>query len=346
LPASTEAVEKTAHRSPIVKVLVLRFSSIGDIVLSSPVLRCLKQQRGAALHYLTKRSFAPILEANPHVDRVFAFEKDVDEHLAALRAERYDFVVDLHQNLRSARVKWALGRPSRAFPKLNIEKWLLVNTGLDLLPERHIVQRYMDAAAPLGVRYDGAGLDFFVPPGQGIHDGAGATLLPTRPFVAFVLGATHATKRLPEAKVVEICRQVPHPVLLLGGAAERPLGEQVAAAAGSHVASACGQLSLFESASALGEAAVVLTHDTGLMHIAAALRRPIVSVWGSTVPKFGMFPFYPTGMDRNTSVQVSGLSCRPCSKIGHARCPRGHFRCMAEMPVAAIVAALEAQMQA
>ena len=99
----------------------------------------------------------------------------------------------------------------------------------------------------------------------------------------------------------------------------------------STVVNVCGRLSLHQSASLVRQSAVVLTHDTGLMHIAAALRKPIVSVWGSTVPKLGMYPFYPDGMDLNTSIEVMGLRCRPCSKIGYERCPKGHFRCMREV---------------
>jgi ADP-heptose:LPS heptosyltransferase len=102
----------------------------------------------------------------------------------------------------------------------------------------------------------------------------------------------------------------------------------VANVAGTHVINLCGQLSLAQSASIVGQSARVFTHDTGLMHIAAALRKPIVSIWGSTVPAFGMYPFYPDGLDLNTTLEVKDLSCRPCSKIGYDKCPKGHFRCM------------------
>ncbi|HND89978.1 MAG TPA: glycosyltransferase family 9 protein, partial [Saprospiraceae bacterium] len=320
------------------KVLVLRFSSIGDIVLTTPVLRGLHQQAGAEVHVLTKRAFSPILEPNPHVSRVFSFEKDVHEVLPALRAEQYDHIVDLHHNLRSLRLKLALHRPARAFDKLNLEKWLLVNTGLDLLPDAHIVHRYVAAAAHLGVRYDGQGLDHFIPPDQELHVPGLHPHLGAGGYVAFALGATHATKRLPPEQMLDICRQVPMPIVLLGGKAEQAAGQMLAQAcaatpaADKLVINACGALSLHQSASVLRQSGVVLTHDTGLMHIAAALRKPIVSLWGSTVPKFGMYPLYPDGQDANTSLQVLGLRCRPCSKIGHARCPKGHFQCMRGIP--------------
>ncbi|MFN0037847.1 MAG: glycosyltransferase family 9 protein [Saprospiraceae bacterium] len=310
------------------KILVLRFSSIGDIVLTSPVVRCLKKQLGAEVHFLTKCPFAPILEANPYVDKVFSFQKEIPSEMAPrLKSERYDHVIDLHHNLRSLRLKLALGRPAHSFAKLNWEKWLLVNFKIDRMPKLHIVHRYMATVQHLGVEYDGEGLDYFIPEGESL---AGAEL-PGGPFVAFAIGATHATKRLPEEKIIEICRGISQPVVLLGGKGEQGAGERIVLACGKNVLNLCGKRSLHQSAFAIQKSSKVITHDTGMMHIAAALRKPIVSVWGSTVPKFGMWPLYPTGMDSNTSVEVTGLGCRPCSKIGFDHCPKGHFKCMREI---------------
>ena len=324
------------------KVLILRFSSIGDIVLTTPVIRCLKRQTGAEIHYLTKAAFAPILLPNPYTDRVFSFEKEIAEVLPALRRERYDWVIDLHHNLRSLRAKWALGRPSRSFDKLNLEKWLLVQTGINRLPGIHIVDRYLKTVRHLGVQYDGEGLDYFIPPAEEVDLHHLSPALREGNYIAFVLGATHATKRLPAAKVIDICRGLSVPVVLLGGNAERAEGERIAAASGGdQVWNLCGQLSLHQSASVIRQAGKVATNDTGLMHIAAAFRKTIVSFWGNTIPGFGMFPFYPQGMDRNTTFEVSGLRCRPCSKIGHKSCPKGHFRCMNALDSADIRSALE-----
>ncbi len=323
------------------KILLLRFSSIGDIVLTTPVIRCLKQQAGAELHYLTKTAFASILTPNPYLDRVFSFEKEVTELLPALRRERYDWVIDLHHNLRSARVKWSLRRPSRSFNKLNFEKWLLTKTGVDLLPIAHIVERYMACVQHLGVQYDGEGLDYFIPESEEINLSDLAPNLEPGNYVVFVIGANHATKRLPDEKIVDICNVLQVPVLLLGGKAEKDLGQQIAKNAGAHVLNCCGNLTLHQSASVVRQAAKVLTHDTGLMHIAAAFRKEIVSVWGNTIPKFGMYPLYPNGMDRNTTIETEGLKCRPCSKIGYAQCPKGHFRCMNDLEITRIYQALK-----
>ncbi|MBK6994559.1 MAG: glycosyltransferase family 9 protein [Lewinellaceae bacterium] len=320
------------------KILVLRFSSIGDIVLTTPVVRCLKKQLGVEIHFLTKTAFVPILEANPYIDKVFSFQKEIpSEMVRGLKSERYDHIIDLHHNLRSLRLKLALGRPSHAFDKLNWEKWLLVNFKIDRLPDTHIVHRYMKTVKHLGVIYDEAGLDYFIPETENLNN----IELPNQAFVAFVLGATHATKRLPEEKIIEICQNITQPIVLLGGKSEMEAGMRIAQQCGPHVLNLCSVLSLHQSALVIRTSTQVITHDTGLMHIAAALRKPIISVWGSTVPKFGMWPFYPTGMDMNTSVEVSDLNCRPCSKIGFDRCPKAHFKCMLEIDLQKLSGAVQ-----
>lgn len=186
------------------KILVIRFSSIGDIVLTSPVLRCLKQQVGAEVHFLTKKNFACIVQSNPYVDKVFGLDRSLYRVIALLRRQDYDYILDLHHNLRSWWVKLALQRPSRSFYKANLEKWLLVNLKVDVMPDRHVVYRYLETAQEFGVRYDGQGLDYFIPSGQEVDTERWEG--PSPPFIAFAIGANHATKRLPTDKIAEICR--------------------------------------------------------------------------------------------------------------------------------------------
>ena len=320
------------------KVLIVRFSSIGDIVLTSPVVRCVKEQTGAEVHFLTKKSFAATVRHNPYVDRLWTIEKDIQEIASDLIAERFTHLIDLHGNLRTLelkqRLRWgqllAGRRPPRvsAFNKLNTRKFLLTRLRVDRMPDVHIVDRYLDAAAFLGVRNDGRGLDYFVGPQDAVP-------VPDEPYVAFVIGAAHATKCLEESQMIELCRRIPYPTVLLGGPGEAALGDRIARQA-EGVTNACGKHPLNGSAELVRHAAVVLTHDTGLMHIAAAFRRPIVSVWGNTVPAFGMYPYLPVGAPEAVIAEVAGLTCRPCSKIGYAACPRGHFRCMREQRLDAI----------
>lgn len=324
------------------KILIIRFSSIGDIVLTTPVVRCLHQQSGAEIHYLTKRAYLPLLEANPYLDKIFTIEKNVSEVLPDLRQEGYDCIVDLHVNLRSWQVRLALRKRAFTFNKLNFEKWLLVNFKVDTLPKVHIVDRYLSAVAPLGVQNDGRGLDYFFPENFNPNDELFNTNHES-PYIAFAIGAAHATKRLPFEKIVEICRKAKQPIVLLGGPSEFADGEKIAAESGPHVTNTCGKLSLHESAAVIRSAAKVITHDTGMMHIAAALGKEILSIWGSTVPAFGMAPYFGSGGGMDKRFEVAGLRCRPCSKIGFGKCPKGHFKCMTEQRTNPIVESIGRQ---
>lgn len=324
------------------KILVLRFSSIGDIVLTTPVVRALKQQvPGAQVHYATKPAFQSFLAPNPYIDKVHCLSGSLGELVAELRAEQFDFVVDLHHNLRTALIKLRLGVKSASFDKLNGRKWLLVNFKRNTLPPVHIVDRYLAAAAPLGVRNDGQGLDYFIPAKDDVVLPATLPAAFQAGYVAFAIGAQHATKRLPPERIVELCGQLRQPIVLLGGPEDAPTGEQVAQAlrglaAAAPVFNGCGKFSLNQSASLVRQAQAVISHDTGLMHIAAAFRKKIISVWGNTVPEFGMYP-YQTAFE---VLEVQGLPCRPCSKIGYAKCPQGHFKCMRAIDFGPAVEAL------
>lgn len=318
------------------KVLIIRFSSIGDIVLTSPVVRCLHEQMPAVeVHYLTKEKFLPVLSANPNIYKVHTLKDDLAPLIRELKKLEFDFIVDLHRNLRSSRVKLALKRPSGTFNKLNIEKWMLVNFKIDRLPRIHIVDRYFEAVKSLGINNDGKGLDYFIPE----EDLLGPADLPAgyeKGFIAFVIGGMHYTKMLPEEKIMELLALLDMPVMLLGGPADRERGERIVKASVKNVHNACGELSINQSASVIQRAAKVLTNDTGLMHIAAAFKKDIYSFWGNTVPAFGMYPYLPEGEGSMEIMEVTGLSCRPCTKIGHSRCPKRHFRCMMDLDMKAL----------
>lgn len=313
------------------KVLVVRFSSIGDIVLTTPVIRCLKQQGNFEVHFLTKASFRKVLEANPYIDRLYSIQKEIIEVIDDLKQEQYDAVIDLHKNLRTYRLKMALDVESYAFDKLNWQKWLIVNLKINRLPNLHIVDRNLATIAPLHIQNDGQGLDYFIPKQEEVDLMDFFKKETPPPYLALVIGAAHQTKRLPTQKIIELCKKLKQPTVLLGGPSEAKEGEQIAEAAGHHIWNACGKLRLHQSASMVKQAALVITHDTGLMHIAAAFHKPIISIWGNTIPEFGMYPYYPKGINRNQSIEVKDLSCRPCSKIGYKKCPKKHFNCMQEI---------------
>jgi len=320
------------------KILVIRFSSIGDIVLTTPVVRCLKTQLGCEVHYATKKEYASVLHGNPYIDQFHFLENNLDALIQQFKAESFDYIIDLHNNLRTSHIKLRLGGKWNRFNKLNIQKWLLVNFKMNLLPDEHIVHRYMQTVEKLGIVYDGKGLDFFIKPEDDLDV---LRLLPVEfreNYVCLVPGAKFATKSIPLDKCVEIIQSITCPVVILGGPAESEAGEQIAKLSGRNdVLNFCGKMSLGKSAAAIKHAHSVISADTGLMHIAASFDKKIISVWGNTVPEFGMYPLLPeNGKGKSIISEVKNLSCRPCSKIGYAKCPKGHFKCMKDQDSAFI----------
>ena len=310
------------------KILVIRFSSIGDIVLTTPVIRALKTQLNCELHVLTKEKYRILFTASPYVNKIHTFHEKLDEIIPDLRKEDFDFVVDLHKNLRSLRVKRALKKPTATFSKANPEKWLIVNFKINRLPKEHIVDRYFQAVKPLDVKNDGKGLDYFIPE-KDFVDLTDYPLLKRNKFIAFAIGGQHYTKILPAAKAAAVINRLEHPVVLLGGKEDDKTAEEIKTlCTHEKILNACGRLNLHQSASLIRQAGLVISNDTGLMHIAAAFRKPVISIWGNTIPEFGMYPYEPGEEHKVVISQVDNLKCRPCSKIGHDKCPKKHFRCM------------------
>lgn len=315
-----------------VKILIIRFSSIGDIVLTTPVIRCLQQQLEdkIELHFLTKNQYKSILTSNPHISKVYEIEKSTNEIIKELTSEQYDYIIDLHKNLRSKRVIRKLKVLSFTFEKLNYQKWLMTAFKINKLPKIHIVERYLDAIKPLGVENDGLGLEYYIPENE-VIDLKNLPETHQYGYVSFAIGAQHNTKRLPLEKMCKILQQLNLPVVLLGGKEDEEDAEFIQKTVGEKVFSGCGKFNLNQSASLVQQSKVLLTHDTGLMHIGAALGTSIVSVWGNTIPTFGMYPYYPKHPEKFVIIENNELSCRPCSKIGYDKCPKKHFNCMNEL---------------
>jgi heptosyltransferase-2 len=319
----------------MVKFLVVRFSSIGDIVLTTPVVRHLKKQvEDAEIHYLTKSIYAPLLESNPYIDRVHVFDGDIKACINLLRKEEFDYVIDLHHNLRTARIKHGMRRIAFSVHKLNWLKWLYVTCKKDRLPDRHMVDRNLDTILNFIDEQDDQGLDYFIPKKSEVH-------IPSLPeayglgYIGLSIGAQHETKKLPVESLVKLCQKLEYPVIILGGPEDQERGALIVSSLpGKDILNACGQYSINESASLVRQAKVLITHDTGLMHIGAAFQLKIISVWGNTVPRFGMYPYRAD--PSSVQFEVNGLPCRPCSKIGYQKCPKGHFKCMLEQDLDAL----------
>lgn len=307
------------------KVLIIRFSAMGDVVLTSPVIRCLKfANPNAQVHFLIKNKFTEALANNPHIDKIHSFDQHPKEVLPHLINEKFDVVIDLQKNRKSIWTKRKIGATSYSFPKLNFKKFLLTAFKINRMPKVHVVDRYFEAVAPLKVKNDNKGLDFF------INEAAipqNIAALKNENYIALVLGATYYTKRIPIEKCIAICKNINGKVFLLGGPSETSFGEEILSKT-TNTVSFCGKLNLQESAYLINHSRAVITGDTGLMHIAAACNKKTISLWGNTVPDFGMYAYIPSQPENNIVFEVENLKCRPCSKLGHQKCPKGHFNCM------------------
>jgi ADP-heptose:LPS heptosyltransferase len=322
------------------KILVIRFSSMGDIIYTTPVVRCLKKQlAGAEVHFITKPAFKYIYDNNPYIDKLLLLKPSLSDTIADIKAEGYDYIIDLHNNLRTTIIKLRTSIKSSTYKKQTIRKWLSLKFNLKLVPPTHLVDRYMQAVKFLGVTNDGQPIDYYIKAQHQLTD----LLPPTHQnnYIAFVIGATHFTKRMPNDKIISICRELKYPVVLLGGNDVKANGDKIATAIGPNVYNACGKTSLDESVFLVSQSATVIGFDTGLTHIAEAFNKPIVSVWGGTVPELlGVQPY----MVKDVLVAGINLDCRPCSKFGLEKCPLGHFKCMKEIPEEPITAFINKQL--
>jgi heptosyltransferase-2 len=316
------------------KFLIIRFSSIGDIVLTTPVIRCLRKKfPDAEIHYLTKQAFASIVITNPYINKVHVLQNDIDVIIDELKNENFNFIIDLHNNLRTGKIKKALVK-IKAFTlnKLNVQKWIYVNTKINVMPAKHIVDRYMETVKSLGVINDGVGLGYFIHEKDIVRQ-QDIPVSHSHGFIAIVIGAAHNTKRFPVHKLKELCLKINHPIILLGGKDDYANAVEIASIDTIKIYNACGKFNISESADLVKRSKFVISNDTGLMHIAAAFKKTIISLWGNTVPSFGMYPYKTTYQ----VFDVKKLWCRPCSKIGYSKCPLGHFKCMENISVDAIV---------
>ena len=319
------------------KILVVRFSSIGDIVLTSPVLRHLKAGNQHEVHFLTKSKFKSVVENNPNIDALFTIDASIGEIIAELRKEKYDLVIDLHNNLRTFSLKRKLGVKSHTFKKKNIAKWFLVKRWKTSAPISHVVDRYMETILPLGISNDQQGLDYFIPENDVVLEAE----LPEshrKGYIAWVIGGQYQGKRLSTEKLTELCSATPYPIVLVGGKEDRDNGDIITQTAGGHVYNACGVFNLNASASLVKQSRLVVAHDTGMMHVAAAFKKPIISLWGCTTPSLGMSPYSP-GIN-SVNLGAEHLEKRPCSKLGN-KCSYGDFRCTEEIDNTAILNAIE-----
>jgi ADP-heptose:LPS heptosyltransferase len=321
--------------------IIIRFSSIGDIVLTTPVVRCIKKQMpNATIHYVTKQSNKALLQANIYIDKIHTLQNDdfsalvetVKNEIAGIPKKEVA-IIDLHNNFRSARLKQALiGVKAYTFNKLSLRKIIYNTLHINLLPNVHVVDRYMATLKKFNISNDGAGLDYFIPKLDEVKTDDIPMAL-SAGYVGIVVGASYFTKRMPTQQLVQLVQQLQYPIMLLGGANDRAAAAEVAKVDPMRIYNACGKFNINESADLVRRAKIIISNDTGLMHIAAAFKKKIISLWGATVPAFGVAPYQTQHANF-----ILNLRCQPCSKYGTNTCPKGHFKCMSNLNTAQIAA--------
>jgi heptosyltransferase-2 len=341
----TQYFHAVSDTSPVPNVLAVRFSSIGDVLLTTPLLRAIRQRHpGARITVLTKQANAPLLSHNPHVERVIGLQHgdSVAGVRAELRSARYTHLLDLHDSIRTRILRALVPGRWRSYPKHRLARALLIYTKRNRYRDRRpVAERYFAAARDLDVVPDGAPPEFFLAPEaeRQVDDwlalfGLGSA----RPLLAMAPGAAHATKRWPLEhwrRLVQKFVNENFSVVIVGGPEDAPLGAALTEGAERRVANAAGIFGLQGTGAVLRRAAALVSGDTGVMHMATAVGTPVVALFGPTVEAFGFFPY-----TRRASVLELDLSCRPCSSKGGPRCPLGHHRCLIGIEPEAVYAAL------
>jgi heptosyltransferase-2 len=333
------------HASTSPNILAVRFSSIGDILLTTPLLRAIRHTYpGARVTVLTKREFVPLLSHNPNVSRVIGLAPggSLLRLAAELRGDEYTHLLDLHDNLRSRVLRVLVPGRWRGYPKHRWARALLIRGKRNRYRDRRPVpERYFSAVRDLGVTPDGSAPEFFVGPEatEQVGDWLGSVGLEAEPhIVALAPGAAHATKRWPLEhwrRLMGSALKDGLAVVIVGGPGDAALAASLSDGAGARVANAAGAFGLQATGALLKRARVLVSGDTGVMHMATGVGTPVVALFGPTVEAFGFFPY-----TRAATVLELPLPCRPCTSQGGPRCPLGHHRCLVEIEPAVVHEAL------
>ena len=317
-------------------ILVVRFSAIGDILLTTPLLRAIRMRYpGARIAVLTKEQFAPLLSDNPYVNEVLGIGPGEGILAVAerIRGVRYSHILDLHGSLRSQALRRLAPGPWRSYRKRRLERMILITMKRDLYgDELSVAERYFEAARDLEVEPDGGPPDFFLSEEADRRAGERLEALGLgreRPIVAIAPGAAHATKRWPVEHWVKLIGRITPTgadVAILGGPGDAGPAAEIARSAGAGAGSVAGALSLQETGAVIRRSEALISGDTGVMHMATGVGTPVIALFGPTVRQFGFFPYRsPAGV-----VELD-LPCRPCSAHGSRSCPLGHHNCLRQM---------------
>ncbi len=329
------------------KLLVIRFSSAAEIIQASPLLRCLRKQvPDLVLHFLCDDKHRAVVEFNPHIDKLHVLAHSYELMAEELKTEAYDCILDLQQNNISKRLTHDLQVKTFIYKTDAFKKKIYTRFKLNLLPRIHLADRFLQAATHFGIEQDGDGLDYFIP----ANEETNKRDIPASHYAGYiiaVIGAAYETRKWPLEYWKEFCTAIDHPVILVGHPEDAAAGNEIAAVDDIKVYNACGKFSMNETADLISKSKLVISTDSVFMHMAAAFKKPLITLWGNTTPAFGEYPWYGkkylAGKDQlpYEMIEAGELRCRPCSTDGFAGCPRGHFKCMKQINPANLLAAVK-----
>lgn len=321
-------------------IAVLRLSSLGDVLLTTPLINALRKQfPQAKIDFFTRSQFADVYRYNPGINNLYLLER-TDESAqafsAALQTGKYDAVLDLQSNLRSRKLTALLPAKVFRFDKLRIKKLLLVHLKKDSFPANyHISERYADSMP--GLTLSSRVPELFLPPG------ITAPASVNKKTVALCPGAKHYSKRYPAEKFIRLAAELQsegYSVCCIGGTMDSQVCSQICSEV-KGVINLCNNNNLFETAVALKACGAAVTNDSALLHIAQAVGTPVVGIFGSTVAQFGFFPV----AENSLMLEMNSLSCRPCTHTGRSDCPQGHLRCLNDIQPRTILNSVTALLQ-
>ncbi len=320
------------------KILIIRLSSLGDIVLTQPVVQAVRKEfPKAQIHYLTKRVFSPIVEMFGCVDKIHYWEEK-KALLTNLRKLKFDLAIDLQSKLNTFIIKnFINAKQTSTYNKEHLLRRQIVKKKT----KRTIsstVDLYFTALQKIGINSEVSNPKL-IPINNTMMPKAFTTNENTK-YIGLFPGALHETKQYPINQLAELIDSVPPEwncqFLIFGSKAENDLADELKILTETEVINICGELDLQQLVTAIDKMDVVITNDSGPMHIAAALEKPQIAIFGATHPKLGFAP-----MNENTIILSADLQCQPCSLHGSKACPLDHFNCMKQVSAVDILKTLK-----
>jgi len=314
------------------KVLIIRLSSIGDVILTTPIVRCLKHSISVEIDFLTNEVNLPILKRNPYISTII-----FPDQLGPQDLKQYDYIIDLNNSRKSRKIYNRSYDTLIKTDKMPIRKWLMLFLKINLLNKSHTVDRHFDSVKSLSINNDGAGLDLFIDDHTNVPVPA-----PFSNYIVINAGGSKITKRIPKKLIEDVINMSERKYILIGGA-------DVSTVYGGFNHPNCinlvNQLSLEQSFKIIKHCKLLITGDTAMMHAAAALQKPQIVIWGSTSDDFGFYPYYGSKYADQSDHIIQGISCQPCSKMGKDACPKGHMNCLTKIEAKEVLLKIDSATQ-